>query len=99
MKLNGHIIGYGVMFVIAVILLNMVLTNKKPSKNGSMMNGSWTVYGTNGCGWTRKQLEVMKSKNIPHKFVDCDSEDCAGMSAYPTLIGHDGAKVVGFQDF
>ena len=99
MKLNGHIIGYGVMFVIAVILLNMVLTNKKPSKNGPAMNGSWTVYGTNGCGWTRKQLEVMKSKNIPHKFVDCDSEDCAGMSAYPTLIGPDGAKVVGFKDF
>jgi hypothetical protein len=101
MNLNGHIIGYGVMFVIAIILLNMVLTNKKPSstKGGGSANGSWTVYGTNGCGWTRKQLEVMDSKKIPYKFVDCDSEDCAGMSAYPTLIGPDGAKTVGFKNF
>ena len=104
MKLNGHIIGYGIMFVVVVILLNMVLTNKKPSSptSGPMKgsgSGSWTVYGTNGCGWTRKQLEVMKSKNIPHKFIDCDSENCAGMSAYPTLMGPDGEKTVGFKDF
>jgi hypothetical protein len=102
MKINGHMIGYGIMFVIAVILLNMVLTRKPsaPSKDESGAGaGSWTVYGTNGCGWTRKQLEVMKSKNIPHRFVDCDSEDCADMSAYPTLVGPGGEKTVGFKDF
>ena len=30
----------------------------------------WTVYGTMGCGWTRKQLDYMKKNGKSHRFVD-----------------------------
>ena len=58
----------------------------------------WTVYGTTGCGWTRKQLEVMDSKGFKYNFVNCDEENCDGMSAYPTLIDPNGVKTVGFNN-
>jgi len=62
---------------------------------------SWKVYGTNGCGWTRKQLEVMDKKKISHQFIDCDQdrESCNGMSGFPTLVDPAGNKTVGFQNF
>jgi hypothetical protein len=98
LKLNGHMIGYGIMVIAILILLNMVLA---PKKGDAVAAGgaSWTVYGTNGCGWTRKQLEVMKSKNVPHKFIDCDKEDCKGAEAFPTLVDPSGQKTVGFKEF
>lgn len=59
----------------------------------------WTVYGTMGCGWTRKQLDYMKEKNIPHVFVDCDKEGaCPGMDAFPTLLDKDGVKTLGYKE-
>ena len=100
MKFSGHMIGYGILVVIILILLNMVLSSspKSPVSSGGG-DSAWTVYGTNGCGWTRKQLAVMDSKKIPYKFVDCDKEDCAGMEAFPTLVDSSGNKSVGFKDF
>jgi hypothetical protein len=95
MKFNGHVIGYGVLIVIILFLLNMMLS---PSKSSKTVDGSgWTVYGTNGCSWTRKQLEVMKSKQIAHTFVDCDKEDCKGAEAFPTLVSPLGVKSTGFK--
>ena len=99
MKLNGHMIGYGIMVIAILILLNMVLSPSKKAPASPSAGPSWTVYGTNGCGWTRKQLEVMKSKNVPHKFIDCDKEDCKGAEAFPTLVDPSGQKTVGFKDF
>ena len=99
MKLNGHMIGYGIMVIAILILLNMVLAPKKGVASPDSAGSSWTVYGTNGCGWTRKQLEVMKSKNVPHKFIDCDKEDCKGAEAFPTLVDPSGQKTVGFKNF
>ena len=58
----------------------------------------WTVYGTMGCGWTRKQLEYMKSKGVSHRFVDCDKGECPGMDAFPTMIHTSGEKVVGYKE-
>ena len=98
MKLNGHMIGYGIMFVVILILLNMAMAPKKGAASAAG-GASWTVYGTNGCGWTRKQLEVMKNKNVSHKFIDCDKEDCKGAEAFPTLVDPSGQKTVGFKDF
>jgi hypothetical protein len=60
--------------------------------------GDWTVYGTMGCGWTRKQLEHMKKSGKPHTFVDCDKEGCNGMDAYPTLVSPEGEKTVGYKE-
>jgi hypothetical protein len=99
MKLNGHMIGYGIMFVVILILLNMAMAPKKGAAATAAGGASWTVYGTNGCGWTRKQLEVMKNKNVSHKFIDCDKEDCKGAEAFPTLVDPSGQKTVGFKDF
>ena len=96
MKFNGHVIGYGILIVVILFLLNMVLA---PSKSSKTVDGpGWTVYGTNGCGWTRKQLEVMKSKQIPYTFVDCDKEDCKGSEAFPTLVSPLGVKSTGFKE-
>jgi len=51
-----------------------------------------------GCGWTRKQLDHMKKNGKPHRFVDCDTEECSGMDAYPTLVGPNGEKIVGYSE-
>jgi hypothetical protein len=51
-----------------------------------------------GCGWTRKQLDVLKSNNVPFNFIDCDSQDCAGMNAFPVNILPDGTQKVGFTE-
>jgi hypothetical protein len=59
----------------------------------------YTVYGTNWCGWTRKQLEYMKSKKLQHKFVDCEKEKCEGMDGFPVTVTPTGEKVVGFREF
>jgi hypothetical protein len=60
--------------------------------------GMWTVFGSMGCGWTRKQLDHMKKAGKPHKFVDCDKEDCKKVEAFPTLIAPNGEEHVGFKE-
>ena len=77
-------------------LLNFRL--KKPRGGAGTGAGDWTVYGTTSCGWTRKQFEYMESKNIPYKFVDCDSEDCKDITGFPTLKKSDGTTIVGFSN-
>lgn len=62
------------------------------------VDGEWTVYGSMGCGWTRKQLDYMKSAGKPFTFVDCDSEECAGVEGFPTMTSPDGERVVGFKE-
>ena len=83
-------------FVILLIVVIMILmrTERAPPKDGN----KWTVYGTMGCGWTRKQLEYMNKKNIPHTFIDCDKESCAGMDAFPTLVDPNGKQLVGYNE-
>ena len=81
--------------MIAAVLLVIFFLNRAPKQQSA--NGDWTVYGTMGCGWTRKQLDHMKSKRIAHTFVDCDKEDCGGMKAFPTLDDPSGKRTVGFS--
>ena len=83
-------------FVILLIVVIMILmrTERAPPKDGK----KWTVYGTVGCGWTRKHLEYMNKKNIPHTFIDCDKESCAGMDAFPTLVDPNGKQLVGYNE-
>ena len=88
--------------MIAAILLLvidiMILKSMDEKKKGGGKK-DWTVYGTMGCGWTRKQLDHMKSKGISHTFVDCDKNGaCPGMDAFPTMVHKNGEKVVGFKE-
>ena len=82
-------VGYIVVFLVVLYLL---IKPKSPPSSGD-----WTVYGTTGCSWTRKQLDHMKSNNIPHTFVDCDKESCDGMSGFPTLKDSNGKITTGFK--
>lgn len=78
-----------IVLIIVIALIFMNTTEKK----------DWTVYGTMGCGWTRKQLEYMKGAGVPHAFVDCDKGGCPStMKAFPTMIHTSGEQVVGFKE-
>ena len=85
-------------FLIALaILLAMMLKNWMNQRSSYTAGADWAVYGTMGCGWTRKQLEDMDSKGIKYNFIDCDKQDCPGMDAFPTVKSlKDGKVTVGF---
>jgi hypothetical protein len=83
-----------VMIIVAAIALLIFLRSAASVSNGKQ----WTVYGTMGCGWTRKQLDYMKKNGKPHRFVDCDKEGCSGMEAFPTLVSPNGEKTVGYSE-
>lgn len=60
----------------------------------TLSDDKWTVFGSMKCGWTRKQLDHMKSKNIPHEFVDCDKGKCPpDVKGFPTLRNGDKENV------
>ncbi len=88
------------MLVFAILLIiNIVIlfqTGKKASKKEG--GKKWTVFGTMGCGWTRKQLDYMKKNGKSHTFVDCDKGGCDGMDAFPTLKGPNGEEIVGYSE-
>lgn len=84
-------------FIILMIINVFIFTQtgvKTPVENGK----KWTVYGTMGCGWTRKQLEYMKKNGNAHTFVDCDKEECKGMKAFPTIKHPNGDETVGYKE-
>ena len=84
--------------LIALVVIDAWILYSTGKKEGYEEKADWTVYGTMGCGWTRKQLKYMEEKGVSHVFVDCDSGDCAGMNAFPTLVGPDGKKIIGYKE-
>jgi len=58
----------------------------------------WTVYGTMGCGWTRKQIEYMKNTGKSFTFVDCEKENCLDVKVFPVLVNSRGEKLVGYNE-
>ena len=82
--------------ILAIIDIIIILMKTGQVTQGAA--GDWTVYGTMGCGWTRKQLEHMKKAGKPHTFVDCNKEGCNGMDAFPTLVSPEGEKTVGYKE-
>lgn len=82
-----------VALIILALAALIILMKMGKSPSGDL----WTVYGTMGCGWTRKQLDDMKAKGINHKFVNCDNGGCDGIDAFPTLVDSKGEKHVGFK--
>ena len=84
--------------VLFAVLLGIYFMSGKKSSTPIDKTAMWTVFGTTGCSWTTKQLAEMESKGVTYKFVDCDkeSQNCVGMSAFPTLKNDDGTVKVGF---
>ena len=89
-------LAFAILMIINLIILFQ--TGAKPSVTKEGGDKKWTIFGTMGCGWTRKQLEYMKKNGKPHTFVDCDKEGCDGMDAFPTLVSSDGEKIVGYSE-
>ncbi len=57
-----------------------------------------TVYGSMSCGWTRKQLDHLKSKGKAYTFVDCTEGKCPPeVDGFPTTRTPSGEIVVGFN--
>ena len=84
-------------FVILTVINTIIFLQ---TGQGSQKAGGkkWTVFGTMGCGWTRKQLDYMKKNGKAHTFVDCDKGGCDGMDAFPTLKGPNGEMTVGYKE-
>ena len=95
------------MWLLALLILIDLLILSQTGKrrldvtvSASVSNGEqWTIYGTMGCGWTRKQIDYMKEKGKPYTFIDCSKGGCDGMKAFPTSVSPTGEKVVGFKEF
>ena len=80
--------------IIALIVLVFFSSMSKSRYAGPT---KWVVYGTMGCGWTRKQIDELKANKVAYEFVDCSVEGaCPGMNAFPTNKNPDGTQVVGF---
>lgn len=89
-------IAFVILFIVNLYILY------KTGTAGNTAGGSdekWTIYGSMGCGWTRKQLEYMKKKGKPYVFIDCDQEECEGKKVFPTTVGPDGTETKGFMEF
>lgn len=82
-----------ILIVVIILYCLQPATSRKESGNG------WKIYGTMGCGWTRKQIDYMKEKGKPYTFIDCSKGGCDGMKAFPTSVSPTGEKVVGFKEF
>lgn len=80
-----------------VLLVVLVMVTRRNGGSG----GSWTVYGTDGCGWTRKQLKEMDKKGIAYTYVNCEHEHgmCLGMTGFPTLKDENGVITTGYKEF
>jgi hypothetical protein len=103
-----HIAIVSVVGIVVLMMLYLMMSKKKSAGGGCGCGCSggggeapskkWTVYGTDKCGWTRKQLAYMDSKNIDYSYINCESGDCGGITSYPTLKDADGKTKVGFTE-
>jgi hypothetical protein len=95
--ITGRQIAIALVVIAVAYLLRQHFTASASMSVGSGGN-AWTVYGTMQCGWTRKQLDYMKSKKIAHTFVDCANGACKGKTAFPTLVSPEGEELVGYNE-
>lgn len=87
------------LILLAIIDIYILSQTKKGGAPAAVSDGkTWTVYGTMGCGWTRKQLDYMKEAGKPFKFVDCDKGGCSDLEAFPTLVSPDGKQHIGYNE-
>lgn len=87
------------LILLAIIDIYILSQTKKGGAPAAVSDGkTWTIYGTMGCGWTRKQLDYMKEAGKPFKFVDCDKGGCSDLEAFPTLVSPDGKQHIGYNE-
>jgi hypothetical protein len=95
MKLNTILL-IGAVVILVFILYRMYSGGSTGGEEPSNEN-PWIVYGTMSCGWTRKQIDELKSKNVRYEFVDCTNDGaCGDIHAFPTNKKPDGTMVTGF---
>jgi len=86
-----------IMFLIIAVVVILFFSGSFSNKSRYTGPTKWVVYGTMGCGWTRKQIDELKAKGVAYEFVDCSVDGaCPGMNAYPVNKKPDGTQVVGF---
>lgn len=57
-----------------------------------------TVYGTNECGWTVKQLKYLDDNGFKYTFVNCKDGKCpSDVTGYPTMI-YKGERINGYNE-
>jgi len=60
--------------------------------------GQLTVYGSDGCSWTKKQIAYLDKKGVDYQYINCDQGKCPDfVSGFPTM-DQDGKILVGFQE-
>ena len=82
--------------ILALINIMILLQTKKTSSGGGK---GWTVYGTMGCGWTRKQLEYFNNTKRHYVFINCNEESCDNIDGFPYIIHPDGEISIGYTEF
>jgi hypothetical protein len=87
-----------------LILIGLFVLNRLLVAQGSVRGGGggnpWKVYGTMGCGWTRRQIDELKKKGVAYTFLDCSKGECEGqnVTGMPLNILPDGTQKVGFTE-
>ena len=92
--------------VLLLLLINayiLINTGKKTetkvdTPEAGVTKTVWTVYGTNWCGWTKKQLAYLEKKGIPHKFIDCEKGNCDGIDGFPFMRSSQGEEINGYME-
>jgi len=89
---------YLVLAVIAVFVFIAMCKNENPAK-AARADGKWTVYGTDWCGYTKKQLAYMDDNSIEYEYIECSDGACDGfdIKAFPTLIDSEDNVSTGFR--
>ena len=78
-------------YLLLAVLAVFVFIAMQPAKV-ARADGKWTVYGTDWCGYTKKQLKHMDDNSIDYDYIECSDGACDGfdVKAFPTLRDPDG---------
>lgn len=72
-----------ILLILAIIVLLFIPRNTKKIK----------IYGTMGCGWTKKQIEELGNRA---EFIDCSTGCPSWVTGYPGIEMPDGKTSVGY---
>jgi glutaredoxin len=87
-----------VISVLIVVALAVIYFMRKSKPAAPVGGDEMIIYGTMGCGWTKKQLKYCDDKGLKYKFVNCESETCPeSVKGYPTII-HRGETIEGYKE-
>jgi hypothetical protein len=89
-----------ILILVGLFVLNRLLVAQGSARTGGGGGNPWKVYGTMGCGWTRRQIDELKKKGEAYTFLDCSKGECEGqnVTGMPLNILPDGTKKVGFTE-